>query len=140
MGVVPGRSTWSLDISRMPTRRALTGVAHNIAHHAQSGLSYLHPHLFEACRDAGRRAAELELLQPVPYPNGLPPRKPLQLAVGALQDKFWEILEREQFSRDAVASVHLYLQFPAFGGDGSTCSVRATVVAADGVSYASTVE
>ena len=46
----------------------LTGVAHNIAHHSASGLSYLSPHLALALRSAGLQTTEIELLSTAPYP------------------------------------------------------------------------
>jgi hypothetical protein len=54
--------------------KTLRGVAHDIAHHAQDGLSWVHPHLFLACHDAGVTSAEFELLEKSPYPSGLSER------------------------------------------------------------------
>jgi hypothetical protein len=124
----------------MPKQRALTGVAHNIAHHAQSGLSWLHPHLFNACRNAGLQHVRIDLLQSDPYPTGLPAVEPLRLALVSLQLKFWEILARERFARATVESVSLDVQFPAAGGDGYSCAVHATVTATDGQTYQSVVQ
>lgn len=124
----------------MPTQRALIGVAHNIAHHTQSGLSWIHPHFAEACREAGVFGAGFELLSEEPYPHELPTKRPLQLALQSLHTKFWEILERGGFPRDAVSSVHLYVQIPRFGSDNYTCSVRATITSSNGKRFESTVE
>lgn len=80
----------------MSSLKQLQGVAHNIAHHSQSSLSWLHPHLGQACDHAGVTAADLELLAAQPYPSGLPthellPRlKPLEMVLQALQAKFWD--------------------------------------------------
>jgi hypothetical protein len=124
----------------MPTQRALKGVAHNIAHHTQSGLSWIHPHFAEACREVGVFGAGFELLCEKPYPHELPKKQPLQLALQSLHKKLLEILERSGFPSDAVSSVHLDVQFPRFGGDDYTCSVRATITSSNGKQFESTVE
>lgn len=124
----------------MPTERALTGVAHNLAHHTQSGLSRIHPHFAEACREASVNGATFELLDETPYPRALPAKEPLRLALRSLQAKFWEILERNGFPRESVSSVQLYVQISYSGGDGYTCSVRASITSPSGKRHESTVE
>lgn len=119
----------------MVTQRALSGVAHDIAHHTQSGLSWINPHFAQACRTAGVRGASFELLVDQPYPESLPKMKPLALALGALRDKFWEILERNQFRRDAVSSVRLTVSLPSAWSDDFTTWVSAKVTAANGREY-----
>ena len=116
----------------MPSLNELSGVAHNIAHHSQSSLSWLHPHMGQACRLAGVSIAEIELLEEHPYPILLPKHKPLQLALHALQAKFWEILEQQGISRTDVNSVHLTFGFLPSRPDDYMCSVNARIIATNG--------
>ena len=47
----------------MPSQRALAGVTHDIAHHAESGVCYVCPHLYGACCAVGIREATVDLLE-----------------------------------------------------------------------------
>ena len=116
----------------MATQRELLGIAHNIAHHAQSGLSWLHPHLAEACRFALVDAAEVELLDPQPYPLALPRRKPLEGALQDLQTRFWGMLELQGISRDSVQSVRLKFLLSPSRTDNYSCAVTAVITASNG--------
>jgi hypothetical protein len=91
----------------MPTRRALTGVAHDIAHHSASGLSYLSPHLAQALRDAGLNTTQIELLDINPYPPGAPELEPLRLALGRLHSTVEGIFRKSGFDLSDVRSVQL---------------------------------
>ena len=55
----------------MPKMAELAGVAHNIAHHAASGLSFLSPHLAQALRGAGEETTAIELLVQILIPPRL---------------------------------------------------------------------
>ncbi len=116
----------------MSSQRALAGVAHDIAHHAGSGLSYVHPHLYQACKAAGVREATVDLLANAPYPLGLPQVGPLQLSLAALRDKFFAILSANGFAPSDVAAVSLRFQFPLLGADGYTCQVAARLQSSRG--------
>jgi len=91
----------------MPTRRALTGVAHDIAHHSTSGLSYLSPHLAQVLRDAGLNTTEIELLDTNPYPPGALELKPLRLALRTLHSTVESIFQKSGFDLSDVTSVQL---------------------------------
>lgn len=106
----------------------LNGVAHDIAHHAQSGLSWLYPHLGEACREAGATSTTVDLARPQPYPKGLPIREPLLLALGALRQTLASLLEKHGFSLGDLAEAELEFRFPEAYGDGSLYSVRSRLV------------
>ena len=116
----------------MPSLNELSGVAHNIAHHSQSSLSWLHPHLGQVCRLAGVTFAEIELLDAFPYPLLLPNHKPLELALQGLQAKFWEILELQHLERTEVHSVHLEFRFLGLPTDDYSCLVSSLITAASG--------
>ncbi len=63
------RSRWPEPLGRnslMPSSKLLNGVAHDILHHAMSGLSCLHPHLSQTCRTAGVTEITLDLMRESP--------------------------------------------------------------------------
>ena len=116
----------------MPSQRALAGVTHDIAHHAISGLSYVHPHLYRACQTVGTREATIDLLAQQPYPPGLPLLEPLQLSLSALQEKFFAILEANGFGVTDVQTISIRFQFPLLGADGYTCRADARLLSSRG--------
>src|SRR6266516_1415231 len=95
----------------MASLKPLNGVAHDIAHHAQSGLSWLHPHIGEMCRKAGVNKAVVEITESQPYPPGLERYKPLELALESLHKKLLEILQKQSLSLADVASLQLEFTF-----------------------------
>ena len=112
----------------MPKIALMNGVTHDIAHHAQSGLSWLYPHLGEACRDAGVLVTSVDLVEGEPYPRGLRHKQPLALALVAMRQTLKAILEKHGFDFADVTSARLEFTFPTGYGDGSLYSVRATLV------------
>jgi hypothetical protein len=124
--------TQVLGTRSMSSQRALAGVAHDIAHHAGSGLSYVHPHLYPVCKAAGLREATIDLLAEAPYPLGLPQAEPLRLSLIALRNKFFAILSANGFVPSDVAAVSLRFQFPLLGADGYTCQVGARLQSSHG--------
>ena len=119
----------------MPSQRALAGVTHDIAHHAISGLSYVHPHLYQACQAIGVREATVDLLAQAPYPPGLPALQPLQLSLSALREKFFSILEANGFGASDIQAISLRFQFPLLGADGYNCQVAAQLMSSRGQSF-----
>ncbi len=115
----------------MASIKTFAGVAHDIAHHSQSSLSWLHPHLGQACRLAGVNTAVIDLLSQQPYPASLPKLKPLELALSSLQARFWEIVELKRLSRDCIAYAQLKFFFPP-NYDDYSCSVSATITTSHG--------
>jgi hypothetical protein len=96
----------------------LASVAHNVAHHAASGLSWLLPHACRAARAAGLHELRFDLLSSPPL--SLPEiTEPLQLASEALREKSLEILEQHGFSISTLKSMSLVMQFP--GSDEFYC-------------------
>src|SRR5688572_4059771 len=63
-------------------------IAHNIAHHAQSGLSFIAPHLAHCCHTAGLSAVTLDLLAGRPFPQSFPVSRELASSAAALQVRF----------------------------------------------------
>lgn len=71
----------------------LAGVAHDIAHHAASALSYLSPHLALALRAAHQPTTQMDLLDPAPYPALVAKHPPLRSALAALHVTALRILQ-----------------------------------------------
>jgi len=122
----------------MASLKPLKGVAYDIAHHAQSGLSYLHPHLGQMCREAGLAEATIDLISKDSYPAELREYKPLKLAIGALKDKFASILSKREMSLDFISE--LKLKFVFYTADNSLCTVESTLIKTDGITHIQTVK
>jgi hypothetical protein len=116
----------------MTKTAVLAAVAHNIAHHAGSGLSFLSPHLAHALRAAGASSAQIDLLSPSPYPSQAVELEPLRLALVALQTTTRSLLAKHGFAQSDVSSVTLFAT-PAPGDqDGYSLHTRAIVTASNG--------
>ena len=97
----------------MSSVKRLSSVCHSIAHHAVSGLSYLHPHMRQACRAIGEDTAQIDLLSSNPCPEKLRSNNPLQTALMSLQERFAQILQSEGFSLQQLQKALLFFEFPA---------------------------
>jgi hypothetical protein len=97
----------------MPSIKRLRSVCHSIAHHAASGLSYVHPHLARACNNAGLESIAIDLKQEEPCPDAFAEIKPLRLALQALRKKFEEILASEGFALTDLRAGILCFEFPS---------------------------
>jgi hypothetical protein len=91
----------------MSKRSELRGVAHNIAHHAGSGLSYISPHLANSLRAAGSESTEIELLVSHPYPENAVENQPLKLALATLAKFAVTLLAKHGYNESEVASITL---------------------------------
>lgn len=120
----------------MPAVKELLGVAHDLAHHSQSGLSFLHPHLARVCRQAGVHEAEFDLCASAAYPRDLPMFEPLHFAIASLQAWLSDLLVRLGHDRATLRSAVLRFQFRS--GDDYNSSVRATIGAVGGKQYVAT--
>jgi hypothetical protein len=111
----------------MSSFKQLKGVCHNIAHHAVSGLSYVHPHLRRACRNVGLSSIIIDLGQNDPCPEQFKTIEPLRLSLHTLKEKFQEILFAEGFKLDDVKRIVLLFDFTDEFPD-DYCSNRICVV------------
>lgn len=121
----------------MPSQKLLNGVTHDIAHHAVSGLSYIHPYLGELCRAMKVIHIELNILKECPLPEGVVPIEPLELASKGLHLEFVRILERNGFSLADVQVATLAFSF-YFGPrrtDDYCSSCKATLVTSQGKKF-----
>lgn len=118
----------------MSSKRHFNGIAHDIAHHAQSGLSYLHPHVVEAIRCNGTSDARMDLLAEQPWPPAFVVGAPLQLATGALREKFREMVSRAGLEINDLAAASLSL-LPLAGKDDYTTEVHSLLIIRDGKQF-----
>jgi len=119
----------------MTTRRALAGVAHDIAHHAASGLSYLSPHMAQVLRAAGLNTTTLELLDSNAYPFGASEVAPLRLALQALRSTAETILRKYGFALSDVTSIQLHATPAPWDETGYGLHTRAVITAPDGRTF-----
>ncbi len=115
----------------------LAGVAHDIAHHAASGMSYLAPHLALVLREAGLQTTDIELLVAEPYPERVAELLPLRLALTTLHATTLAILRRHQFEVADVSSVVLHATPAPWDEQGNTLHTRVTISARAGRAFAS---
>jgi hypothetical protein len=113
----------------------LAGVAHNIAHHAASGLSWLCPHLPQALRAAGEETAAIELLVQEPYPPKIAELQPLRLALASLKQTAEGILQKHGFSQTDVLSIELHAARAPLDGTDYVLHTRAVITAKNGRVY-----
>jgi len=115
--------------------KLLQSVAHDIGHHAQSSLSWLHPHLSRACRLARLASIEVRLTDADPYPPMLPLVEPLRLALGGLRERFWQILRAQGLEQPVVAEVRMIFSFQQDRSDDYSSEVQVAVVGSNGRVY-----
>lgn len=109
----------------MTSEKRLSSVCHSVAHHAVSGLSYLHPHLARACRASGLSEANVDLISDAPLPPGLIASEELCLAVTSLRARFAQMLESEGFALTDLRTARLLFKFVDYREDYcSDCHAR----------------
>ena len=111
------------------TSKRLRSAIHSTAHHAVSGLCYVHPHLGELCKDAGINTATIDLLSGRVAVLNIEIATPLEFASQALSEKFEEILSLEKIERSSLQSARIEFQFRGSRWPRS-CYIR--VVTAEG--------
>ena len=119
----------------MAKQRNLSGVAHDIAHHAASGLSYLSPHFANALRASSVDTSAVELLRLQPYPDGVGDSAPLRLALQALHTTALAILSKYGFEQSDVSSIRLHGTPAPWDDQGYLLHTRAVITAADGKQF-----
>jgi hypothetical protein len=120
----------------MPSQKLLNGVAHDIVHHAISGLSHLHPHLTQTCRSARISDITLDLMSKSPLSTTIPQYQPLVFASHALHRTFVVILAKIGFTLADLSSARLTFHVsPDAPDDYSYVSCSSELVSARGRSY-----
>jgi hypothetical protein len=122
----------------MASARGLRGIAHNLAHHTQSSVSWVHPHLAQVCHAAGVDEATVELLRPNAYPVGLSESEPLRFALDGLRSWFFDLLARHGYEEVALESVMLNVRFR--GRDEYDSAVGVTIVTRERKVFAGSVD
>jgi hypothetical protein len=95
----------------MTSIKRLRSVIQSTAHHAVSGLCYVHPHLGEKCKELGINSIGVDLLKPgfdVEFPSIT---KELELSTNALREKFHELLAVENISASEIAGSYATFGF-----------------------------
>lgn len=113
----------------------LAGVAHDIAHHAASGLSYISPYLALALREAGLRTTDIELLVADPTLIVFAECRPLRLALASLHATALAILRKHDFEEVDVSSVVLHATPAPWEVQGYSLHTSVTIKAGSGRSF-----
>ena len=119
----------------MARKAELAGVAHNIAHHAGSGLSFISPHLAEALRKVGETTTKINLLERKPYPGNAAKNRGLKNALAALHRECEAILATHGFSTDDVSAIDLYATPAPWDADGYLLHTRVVIRSDTGREY-----
>jgi hypothetical protein len=117
------------------SQKLLNSVAHNIAHHAVSGLSYVHPHLKQAVETQGLDSFSINLLCENPCPPSFRSIESLQLALLALKDKLGQIVSSEGLSVSDLHSADLLFEFPSNYPDDYCSDCHAVLVSVSGKTF-----
>ena len=118
----------------MPSIHHLNGIAHDIAHHAQSSLSCLHPHLANLCRILGMTEVTLDLLSSAPFGSNTIVAEPLQRSAAAVQAKFRERVDGKGLHLSTVSEARLTFGFSP-SRDDYNWVVRVRVLETAGHAY-----
>jgi hypothetical protein len=105
----------------MPSLKRLRSVCHSTAQHAASGVSFIQPHLGQACREVGLTQVVIDLKESQPYSKELRVHHQLQLALLALQTRFEEILEAEGFTLQDLTRAELQASILGMPPGGIAC-------------------
>lgn len=124
----------------MASTKRLNSVAHSIAHHAVSGLSYLHPHLSKACEAEGATYVEIDLLAIEPCPVRFRAISPVLLSIRELKNFYLRLLESEGFNEDDLTETRLLFSFDLKRFDHYCSVCTATLKAKDGKVFEKTVD
>jgi len=119
----------------MPTQNRLNSVCYSIAHHANSGLSFIHPHIGKALKDMGRSSMTISLLDSDPCPVELKENKPLGVALASLKTKFDQILSSEGYSSVDLTQVDMTFSLDE-GMDDPYCTFcRTKIISSAGKTF-----
>jgi hypothetical protein len=124
----------------MASFKNFKGAAYDIAHHAQSSMSYLFPYVGKLCQKANLTAVTIELMVDDPYPKELDYIEPFSLALNSLVAKFEDILIKLKLPISEVVQMDLTIIFNQGYGDGSIYIVESKMVLKSGKSWVQFVE
>jgi hypothetical protein len=119
----------------MGRQAKLAGVAHDIAHHSRSSLSYINPHLAKALRSVGVETTEIDLLSTMPFPPVASESKPLRLALEELHKFVVTLLAKHGFGLDEVSAVVLFVTPVPWDQEGYLVNTRVVITSSKGSVY-----
>lgn len=114
----------------MTSKRLFNGIAHDIAHHAQSGVSWLHPHIGDACRQCGIAEARLDLLSEQRWSAPIQMEEALQLGTESVRQKFRDMVAAAGLDIMDLAGAWLWLRPVSI--DAHSTEVRSQIDLKDG--------
>lgn len=95
----------------MTSIKRLRSVIQSTAHHAVSGLCYVHPHLGEECKKSGIKKISVNLVTSDFDPELAYITKELELSTNALREKFSELLAVENIESLEIKSAYVSFGF-----------------------------
>ncbi|WP_394165525.1 hypothetical protein [Neptunomonas phycophila] len=95
----------------MASHKRLKSVVQSSAHHAVSALSFVHPHLGQACEEAGLDSIEICLSDVEPCPIRFLNIEPLRLALNILKETFYGLVVTEGFEPKDIKSAKMVFEF-----------------------------
>ena len=105
-------------------KKRLRGVAHNFAHHCQSGLSFIQPHLSAALSRAGVSLLEVDLLPTVDTRPRIDADGPLSKALQSARVRLMDILAKHRIDELHIASVRVVFRVRRISDYDSAVEVR----------------
>ena len=97
-GVAGCCAVWMIRVisyKSMRSTKRLRSVVHSIAHHAMSGLCFVHPHLGQVRMSLGAERVSVDLLRSTTEPSHLPMPREVELSTRALGETFCGLLKAE---------------------------------------------
>ncbi|GIU39942.1 hypothetical protein TUM3794_16630 [Shewanella colwelliana] len=112
----------------MASHKRLSSVVQSIAHHSVSALSYVHPHLSEACEKIGLDSMSVILLAGNECPSEFLGNQPLTLGLRHLSETLANLLIKEGFDPKEIKLAKLTFEFQHGKLDHycSTCTAELT--------------
>lgn len=95
----------------MASHKRLKSVVQSSAHHAVGALSFVHPHLGQACEDAGVESIEIHLSEKEPCPERFLHIEPLRLALNTLKETFYGLVVTEGFKPRDIETAKMVFEF-----------------------------
>ena len=111
----------------MTSIKRLRSVIQSTAHHAVSGLCYVHPHLGEECKKSGIKKISVNLVTPGFDPELPSITRELELSTNALREKFSELLAVENIPASGIKSAYATFGFLR-GRWPTSCYIEAVTI------------
>jgi hypothetical protein len=111
-------------------KKRLRGAAYGFAHHCQSGLSFIQPHMSQELRRRGLDELRVQFLPSLSVEPEIAPEAPLRRALAAAGERLIDILASHQIVPADIARASA--AFRAAGGDDYSTSVEVVFVSREG--------